>query len=250
MSHTRGVQRAVGARACSQPAPAARSGAAGERVLPPRSSRPGGEGPTALEWRLFLPSPPSPSSIHAVPSRVLHSEEPERPRPSCPLRGGYHASSEDGRGCWALQISCPIAGPEWEVLQAGLESLVMVVSGQVCPAQRSPGPLTDQPAGGQGGAVCAHTRHGERLTTRPCLPDVMDVAWSPHDAWLASCSVDNTVVIWNAVKFPGLRRLCLGGLARAPPSGGCSGWSGSPRLASQGLASNSGLCRPCLRFES
>nr|XP_042134034.1 protein HIRA-like [Peromyscus maniculatus bairdii] len=32
--------------------------------------------------------------------------------------------------------------------------------------------------------------------------DVMDVAWSPHDAWLASCSVDNTVVIWNAAKFP------------------------------------------------
>ncbi|KAM4808874.1 protein HIRA [Rhinophrynus dorsalis] len=32
--------------------------------------------------------------------------------------------------------------------------------------------------------------------------DVMDVAWSPHDAWLASCSVDNTVVIWNALKFP------------------------------------------------
>ncbi|PIO40700.1 hypothetical protein AB205_0066300 [Aquarana catesbeiana] len=30
----------------------------------------------------------------------------------------------------------------------------------------------------------------------------MDVAWSPHDAWLASCSVDNTVVIWNALKFP------------------------------------------------
>uniref|UniRef100_A0A6I8QB75 Protein HIRA n=2 Tax=Xenopus tropicalis TaxID=8364 RepID=A0A6I8QB75_XENTR len=32
--------------------------------------------------------------------------------------------------------------------------------------------------------------------------DVMDVSWSPHDAWLASCSVDNTVVIWNALKFP------------------------------------------------
>lgn len=43
------------------------------------------------------------------------------------------------------------------------------------------------------------------------LPDVMDVAWSPHDAWLASCSVDNTVVIWNAVKFPGLGLLWLGG---------------------------------------
>uniref|UniRef100_A0A7N8X4Z7 Protein HIRA n=1 Tax=Mastacembelus armatus TaxID=205130 RepID=A0A7N8X4Z7_9TELE len=32
--------------------------------------------------------------------------------------------------------------------------------------------------------------------------DVMDVAWSPHDIWLASCSVDNTIVIWNARKFP------------------------------------------------
>uniref|UniRef100_A0A665U5B1 Protein HIRA n=1 Tax=Echeneis naucrates TaxID=173247 RepID=A0A665U5B1_ECHNA len=32
--------------------------------------------------------------------------------------------------------------------------------------------------------------------------DVMDVAWSPHDMWLASCSVDNTIVIWNARKFP------------------------------------------------
>uniref|UniRef100_A0A8C1SNL3 Protein HIRA n=1 Tax=Cyprinus carpio TaxID=7962 RepID=A0A8C1SNL3_CYPCA len=32
--------------------------------------------------------------------------------------------------------------------------------------------------------------------------DVMDVAWSPHDVWLASCSVDNTIAIWNARKFP------------------------------------------------
>ncbi|XP_078082976.1 protein HIRA isoform X2 [Mustelus asterias] len=32
--------------------------------------------------------------------------------------------------------------------------------------------------------------------------DVMDLAWSPHDAWLSSCSIDNTVVIWNALKFP------------------------------------------------
>uniref|UniRef100_A0AAX7VFF0 Protein HIRA n=1 Tax=Astatotilapia calliptera TaxID=8154 RepID=A0AAX7VFF0_ASTCA len=32
--------------------------------------------------------------------------------------------------------------------------------------------------------------------------DVMDVAWSPRDVWLASCSVDNTIVIWNARKFP------------------------------------------------
>lgn len=33
--------------------------------------------------------------------------------------------------------------------------------------------------------------------------DVLDLAWSPHDAWLATCSVDNTVRIWNALKFPG-----------------------------------------------
>lgn len=193
---------------------------------------------------------PSRSSVHPVPSQVLRSEEPERPQPSSPLCRGCHTPSEDGRGRWALQASCPVAGPEWGVLQGGLESLAMVVPDQVCPAVRSPGPLADQPAGGQGGAVCVHPRHGERLIARPCLPDVMDVAWSPHDAWLASCSVDNTVVIWNAVKFPGLRRLCPGGLATASPGGGCSGWSGSPQLASQGLASNSGLRRPCLRFES
>lgn len=92
-------------------------------------------------------------------------------------------------------------------------------------------------------------RRSKRLSARPCLADVMDVAWSPHDAWLASCSVDNTVVIWNAVKFPGPRRLCLGGLATAPPGGGCSGRVGSPQLASQALARNSGLCL-CLRFKS
>ncbi|KAJ9585378.1 hypothetical protein L9F63_002838, partial [Diploptera punctata] len=32
--------------------------------------------------------------------------------------------------------------------------------------------------------------------------DVLDMAWSPHDAWLATCSVDNTVIIWNALKMP------------------------------------------------
>lgn len=32
--------------------------------------------------------------------------------------------------------------------------------------------------------------------------DVLDLAWAPHDGWLASSSVDNTVIIWNAQKFP------------------------------------------------
>lgn len=58
--------------------------------------------------------------------------------------------------------------------------------------------------------VCMHTwcinTSGSRLH-KVCFfaADVMDVAWSPHDVWLASCSVDNTIVIWNARKFPGRR---------------------------------------------
>ena len=40
-------------------------------------------------------------------------------------------------------------------------------------------------------------------TIRGHSGDVLDVAWSPHDAWLASCSIDNTIIIWNAQKFPG-----------------------------------------------
>lgn len=32
--------------------------------------------------------------------------------------------------------------------------------------------------------------------------DVLDLAWSPLDKWLASCSVDNSIIIWNAEKFP------------------------------------------------
>lgn len=32
--------------------------------------------------------------------------------------------------------------------------------------------------------------------------DVLDLAWAPHDGWLASSSVDNTIIIWNSNKFP------------------------------------------------
>lgn len=28
------------------------------------------------------------------------------------------------------------------------------------------------------------------------------MAWSATDSFLASCSVDNTIIIWNALKFP------------------------------------------------
>ncbi|XP_047097775.1 protein HIRA-like isoform X1 [Schistocerca piceifrons] len=40
------------------------------------------------------------------------------------------------------------------------------------------------------------------MTLRGHNGDVLDMAWSPHDAWLASCSVDNTVIVWNALKMP------------------------------------------------
>lgn len=32
--------------------------------------------------------------------------------------------------------------------------------------------------------------------------DVLDIAWSPQDRWLASCSIDNTIIIWDAQSFP------------------------------------------------
>jgi protein HIRA/HIR1 len=40
-------------------------------------------------------------------------------------------------------------------------------------------------------------------TLRGHAGDVLDLAWSPHDAWLATCSVDNTVIIWNALNMTG-----------------------------------------------
>lgn len=54
---------------------------------------------------------------------------------------------------------------------------------------------------GSGGKVnvetwkCIHTLNSHE-------GDVLDLAWAPHDGWLASGSVDNTVIIWNTQKFP------------------------------------------------
>ena len=43
------------------------------------------------------------------------------------------------------------------------------------------------------------------------IVDVLDLAWSANDSWLASCSVDNCIVVWNADKFPGkdVQYFCL-----------------------------------------
>lgn len=40
-------------------------------------------------------------------------------------------------------------------------------------------------------------------TLRGHKGDILDVAWSPQDVWLASASIDNNVIIWNASKWPG-----------------------------------------------
>lgn len=39
-------------------------------------------------------------------------------------------------------------------------------------------------------------------TLRGHTGDVLDLAWSPNDSWLASCSIDNSIIVWNADNFP------------------------------------------------
>ncbi|KAK3084278.1 hypothetical protein FSP39_010934 [Pinctada imbricata] len=51
-----------------------------------------------------------------------------------------------------------------------------------------------------GGSIVEQWRPA--ATLRGHTGDVLDLAWSGNDSWLASCSVDNTIVIWNADKFP------------------------------------------------
>lgn len=41
-------------------------------------------------------------------------------------------------------------------------------------------------------------------TLRSHEADVLDLAWAPHSPWLASASVDNTVIVWDASKFPAI----------------------------------------------
>ncbi|XP_034936574.1 protein HIRA homolog [Chelonus insularis] len=40
--------------------------------------------------------------------------------------------------------------------------------------------------------------------------DVLDLAWAPHNLWLASASVDNNVIIWDASKFPAIVAILKG----------------------------------------
>ena len=61
-----------------------------------------------------------------------------------------------------------------------------------------------QGGGGGGGAFGgpAHEQWGCVHMLRGHASDVLDLAWSPDRRHLASCSVDNTIVVWNARELP------------------------------------------------
>uniref|UniRef100_A0A2S2NXP5 Protein HIRA n=1 Tax=Schizaphis graminum TaxID=13262 RepID=A0A2S2NXP5_SCHGA len=48
------------------------------------------------------------------------------------------------------------------------------------------------------------------FTLRSHSGDILDLAWSPRDSYLASCSVDNTIIIWDAQKFPSVHKVLSG----------------------------------------
>lgn len=50
---------------------------------------------------------------------------------------------------------------------------------------------------------CVHTLRGHS-------GDVLDLAWSPQDRWLATSSVDNTIIVWDALVFPNIISILKG----------------------------------------
>lgn len=47
-------------------------------------------------------------------------------------------------------------------------------------------------------------------TLRSHSGDILDLSWSHDDQWLASCSVDNMVVVWNAQRWPEIVKILNG----------------------------------------
>ncbi|GAB0093518.1 Protein HIRA [Sergentomyia squamirostris] len=47
-------------------------------------------------------------------------------------------------------------------------------------------------------------------TLRGHAGDILDMAWSPQDRWLSSCSVDNTVIIWDVFAIPSIVAILKG----------------------------------------
>lgn len=50
---------------------------------------------------------------------------------------------------------------------------------------------------------CIHTLRGHD-------GDVLDLAWSPNDYFLASCSIDNTIIVWDARALPNMLQTLKG----------------------------------------
>jgi len=50
---------------------------------------------------------------------------------------------------------------------------------------------------------CIHTLRGHD-------GDVLDLAWSPNDLFLASCSIDNTIIVWNGRCLPNILQTLKG----------------------------------------
>lgn len=42
------------------------------------------------------------------------------------------------------------------------------------------------------------------------IGDILDLAWSPQDRWLASCSVDNNIIIWDVLNLPAMTAILKG----------------------------------------
>jgi len=53
-----------------------------------------------------------------------------------------------------------------------------------------------------GGGKVNHESYRCAHTLRLHSGDVLDIAWSPDDTWLATASVDNTVIVWDVEKLP------------------------------------------------
>ncbi|OUC47851.1 ThiF family protein [Trichinella nativa] len=50
---------------------------------------------------------------------------------------------------------------------------------------------------------CISTLHGHAgVFDNLSITDVLHLSWSPGDRYLASCGIDNIIIIWNAKKFP------------------------------------------------
>ncbi|KAK0181769.1 hypothetical protein PV327_004023 [Microctonus hyperodae] len=70
-------------------------------------------------------------------------------------------------------------------------------------------------AGGGGGNTIFGGKTGVEnwrcIATLRCHEgDILDLAWAPHSPWLASASVDNSVIVWDASKFPAIVAILKG----------------------------------------